>query len=207
MKDKFVLFLITIELFYSYLILRMPHTVPVHWDQNFQIDAYGSKYTMFLLVVIPFVAYYGMRYTKKIDKFSSGFQHKEKTYDLMIKIIPMLFVIMGGFFIYMSMNPVSQPDKILGLVLGLFMIIIGNYMPRLPRNQYVGIKFSWNYKNDDVWRETHRISGYLFVLDGLLICLWSLFGLANFSFMLVISLFVIVIVSAIVSYKIAQEYK
>jgi uncharacterized membrane protein len=48
---------------------------------------------------------------------------------------------------------------------GLF-ILMGNLMPRIRPNWFMGLRTPWTLSSDSVWRKTHRFGGAAFVLAG-----------------------------------------
>jgi uncharacterized membrane protein len=48
---------------------------------------------------------------------------------------------------------------------------LGNLLPKVPKNFFIGIKTPWTLSNEKVWDRTHRLGGILFVLGGLLLML------------------------------------
>ena len=62
-------------------------------------------------------------------------------------------------------------QKILGFVrlfVGVVFIIIGNYMPKVKQNYFLGIKLPWTYASEENWNKTHRMAGKLWVAGGIL---------------------------------------
>ena len=60
------------------------------------------------------------------------------------------------------------------VLLGVLFIFIGNYLPKTKQNSALGIKFSWTLRNEENWNKTHRITGKVWVLGGL-IMIFSIF--------------------------------
>ena len=58
---------------------------------------------------------------------------------------------------------------IVPVIVGLIFIIIGNYLQRVRSNYFMGIRTPWTLSNETVWKKTHRLSGKLFFIGGLLI--------------------------------------
>jgi uncharacterized membrane protein len=52
--------------------------------------------------------------------------------------------------------------------MGLFLAALGNYLPRIRSNWWLGIRTPWTLESERVWRETHRVGGRMFVGAGLL---------------------------------------
>jgi len=55
------------------------------------------------------------------------------------------------------------------VLLGAFLIGIGNLLPRTRPNLAIGIRTSRTLSDRDLWMRTHRIAGYLVVALGLVI--------------------------------------
>jgi uncharacterized membrane protein len=49
---------------------------------------------------------------------------------------------------------------------GVLLAVIGNYLPRIRSNWFLGIRTPWTLSSERVWRDTHRIGGRAFVLGG-----------------------------------------
>jgi uncharacterized membrane protein len=62
-------------------------------------------------------------------------------------------------------------EKIVPLGVGLLFIILGNYMPKVKKNWFVGIRTPWTLASEEVWNKTHRLGGKIFILAGLLMIL------------------------------------
>ena len=59
----------------------------------------------------------------------------------------------------------------IGFILGGGFIIIGNYLPKIKQNYYLGIKLPWTYASEDIWNKTHRLGGKVWFVGGILLLL------------------------------------
>ena len=57
------------------------------------------------------------------------------------------------------------------MFVGLLFVVVGNYLPKVKQNLYLGIKLPWTYADEDNWNKTHRFGGKLWVIGGILILL------------------------------------
>ncbi|MHC1480481.1 SdpI family protein [Frateuria aurantia] len=57
-----------------------------------------------------------------------------------------------------------------GAGLSVICIVAGNYLGKLPRNGWIGIRTPWTLASDEVWARTHRQGGPLMMLAGV-VCL------------------------------------
>jgi len=55
--------------------------------------------------------------------------------------------------------------------MSLLVLVIGNVMGLVRQNWFVGIRTPWTLADDEVWRQTHRVSAWVWSSAGL-------FGLA-----------------------------
>jgi uncharacterized membrane protein len=60
--------------------------------------------------------------------------------------------------------------------LGLLFAVLGNFMGKLTKNFFIGIRTPWTLASDEVWLRTHRLGGKLFVLAGIGLFVWGLAG-------------------------------
>jgi uncharacterized membrane protein len=56
-------------------------------------------------------------------------------------------------------------------------VIIGNYLGRVRKNFFIGIRTPWTLASDEVWNRTHRIGGRLFILSGVIIWIGAILRL------------------------------
>lgn len=206
MKNKIYdvfIWIVTIALITG--VFFLPPQIPLHWNLDWQIDRYGSRYEFLIIVLIPITIYYGMLFTKKIDPRFETIQKRNQTYELIRKILSFFLILLIIFFYILIINPKINGTFILCFLIGLLFIVIGNYMPKFPQNYFMGIRTPWTLSNEKVWKQTHRISGYWFVVGGIFIVLGAFMPYSiSFILLLIISL-AISILSIVYSYLIYKK--
>ncbi len=60
----------------------------------------------------------------------------------------------------------GNPDVYFTLIAGVLMLVVGNLLPKVHRNWFIGIRTPWTLSSDVAWRCTHRLGGWLFVASG-----------------------------------------
>ncbi len=80
--------------------------------------------------------------------------------------------------------------RILGLIVGVFLIATGNELPRLRPNPFQGFRTPQPLGGDCAWRRVHRLRGYVRVIMGSAVCLTSLSGLRGFAQLIVVAVLV-----------------
>ena len=54
----------------------------------------------------------------------------------------------------------KRTDILMVIVNSFMIMVLGNYVPKLPHNKFVGYRLPWTIKDSDTWRYCHRILGY-----------------------------------------------
>jgi uncharacterized membrane protein len=67
--------------------------------------------------------------------------------------------------------------QLVSLASGVLFLIIGNFLGKLTKNYFAGIRTPWTLENDEVWHRTHRLGGKLFVLGGLFTIVSAFMGM------------------------------
>ncbi|MBE0408941.1 MAG: SdpI family protein [Anaerolineales bacterium] len=55
--------------------------------------------------------------------------------------------------------------------IGIALLLIGNHLPQIKPNSFVGVRTHWTLKDPDVWRKTNRLCGYFSMLTGIFLIL------------------------------------
>lgn len=149
----------------------MPDIVPVHWNAAGQVNGYGPRWMgtflfpatslgIYLLVHVllsigPRLNTNGQRATSEVvDRILIG--------SFLILLIAQLVTLAEVFHLPVNVS------FVMSLALSAMIIYMGNYMGKLRRNFWAGIRTPWTLVNETVWERTHRFGGWLFVVTGLL---------------------------------------
>ncbi|HET9370502.1 MAG TPA: SdpI family protein [Vicinamibacterales bacterium] len=65
----------------------------------------------------------------------------------------------------------TEPRIAMPIIVGVLMVIIGNYAPKIQSNWFFGIRTPWTLTSEESWRRTHRLAGWLFVTGGTVVLL------------------------------------
>lgn len=166
-KINFVLVLAWISfILVSASYFFLPEQIPMHWNMNGEVDSYGPKYYVFVMAVLPVAIYYLINITRKMDPKHKQIEEKLGAYNFMRDITVMIFVAISAIFIFSVLNPNFNITSILMTVLGLSFVVLGNYMPRVPHNYHMGVKTPWAFADEDNWKKTQRVGGYVLCFSG-----------------------------------------
>jgi len=57
-------------------------------------------------------------------------------------------------------------NAVLSIAMGLLFIVIGNYMGKIRRNYFLGVRTPWTLSSERAWHKTNRLASWLYVLHG-----------------------------------------
>lgn len=195
-------------IYLTYLWNSLPEKVPIHWNLKGEIDDWGSKYSLIVIVfLLPVLTYVLMLLIPKIDpkkrvEFMGG-----KYFQ--IKFVLVVFMSVLALFIIHSSNSqtLSSPSIVLVLI-GLLFMALGNYFKVIKQNYFLGIKTPWTLESEEVWKLTHILAGKLWIVGGLLIVISSLVIPEDINFYLFMTITAIItIVPIVYSYIKFKELK
>lgn len=146
----------------------LPNKIPVHWGVNGDVDRYGSRMEQMLMSGLPIVLLFVLQILPTIDPKKKSFQQHSKAYSIINMLIIIFLAVMNILALCSALGvPIPFPI-VVPLFLGLLMIGIGNYTTQIRHNYFIGFRTPWTLASENVWRKTHRLGGYLFILVGMI---------------------------------------
>ena len=148
----------------------LPATMPIHWGANGEADGFATKINAMILTVgIMVLIYFIIAFVPRIDPRKENYKYFSKTYNILLNAVLLLFFFVNMSTILQGLGYNVPMSYIAPIMAGLVFIIIGNYLQRVRSNYFMGIRTPWTLSNETVWKKTHRLSGKLFFIGGLLI--------------------------------------
>ncbi len=175
-KESLAIILLTITFLASiYFYQNFPPLVPIHWNISGQPDNWSNKnFAAFFFPVMIAVVYLMMVTLPIFDPMKKRYQEFAKTYQV-IRLALVFFLCAIYFFTSLNALGYNIPiAKVVPLGIGLLFIILGNFLPKVKKNWFVGIRTPWTLSNEEIWNKTHRLGGKIFVVSGLLMILGAL---------------------------------
>jgi uncharacterized membrane protein len=149
----------------------LPDRVPSHWNAAGQIDAYMPKpgaALLFPLISIGLFVLINALIAISPRLNNQNPQAGRDLVNLLLVGISLLLLVVQLAAFAIAMRVAIDMTMVVSLVVSLLFIFIGNYMGKLRRNFWAGIRTPWTLANETVWERTHRFGGWLFVGGGLL---------------------------------------
>lgn len=150
------------------LFPQLPAYVPTHWNFYGEVDGFGSKYFSLFFLALPLPVLLALRFFPALDPRGQNHRRSPKAYNIISAGV--LFGLLGlGWIFYLPGLGLSLPvERLIMLPLGIMLIVLGNFMPQIRSNYFMGIRTPWALSNDVVWRKTNRAGGFVFCIAGIL---------------------------------------
>lgn len=227
MKNKILWGLTLLPVVITAVVLRfMPDTVPMHYSISGEIDRWGSKYENFIFpcIIIIMTIFWQLlmrHYRKKQerltdDKAINEAKNNEKFLYYVAVGMAVMYGVMQCFILYAAYSACEGNmttwginfSEITNILLGVFIMFMGNVLPKAKRNSIMGVGTVWALHNDVTWAKSNRFGGVAFMVCGVLTVLETLIIGGFTSKMIMLGLIIGTgVVVCVYSYKIYEKYK
>ena len=181
-------------LFVTLLVLReLPAQIPAHFDFVGNITRWGSKYELLIMPVILLLISFGSRFLllhlrRKAEQAGSDKERQAaaanaKVLGMVILSQTVILSCIQGLLLFNTVIALRREsflstlagDKLLTILFGALLVLVGNVLPKCKRNGLVGFRLSWTRYNDITWQKSNRFAGIMLVAAGI-------FGIVSTAF-------------------------
>lgn len=189
----------------AWIYPRLPDPMPTHWNAAGQVDDFTPKVVGApLLVAIPLFIFVVFKLIPVISP--RGF--RTESFTNVLNILMTASVVFGcviGFGVARaSLDPSIDMLTFVYVAVGFLLVVIGNFLGKVRKNFFLGIRTPWTLASDEVWAKTHRLGAWCFVVAGMFMAIMGVAMPAS-SMTLVITVVVIItlipVVYSFVAYR------
>lgn len=172
---------------------ELPERVAVHFNFSGNPDNYFPKALVafglpFFFAAVNVYMHFRLNNEPKSQNISSTVKILSKW------AVPVVSITMIPITLFMAMGVKINITMIATAFAGVVIVIFGNYLPKCKRNYTVGIKLPWTLDSEENWNKTHRFSGFVWAIGGMIFIVNAFFTLwyieATILFVLVTAPFV-----------------
>ncbi|HKV70441.1 MAG TPA: SdpI family protein [Gemmatimonadales bacterium] len=180
---------------------RLPPHMATHWDASGHVNGYsprafGALFAPGLIVLLTLL----FQVLPLLDPRRQNYEKFIHTYWVIANSVG-LFV--GVAHVLVIGNALGYPvavSRIVPLGLGILFIALGNVLPRVEPNWFVGIRTPWTLSSDTVRRRTHRTGGWTFFLGGCALLVEGMTPLRAYWPAMIVTIAAAVLIPVIQSY-------
>ncbi|MCP3065566.1 SdpI family protein [Myxococcus sp. K38C18041901] len=183
---------------------RLPDSIPTHWNAKGVADGYTAKpWGPFMQPLVMAGVYLLMRVLPRISPRGYRMERFQSVYEFVVAMLLAFLFLVNGLVLLAGLGVEVPMARALHAGTGLLFMTLGNFMGKVTKNFFFGIRTPWTLANDEVWLRTHRLGGKLFVLAGLALVVTGLMG-AGPEWVLVL-VGVVVVIPVVYSYVISRR--
>jgi uncharacterized membrane protein len=149
---------------------RLPDPTPVHWNVAGEADSWMPRASG---AVIPPLVATGLLallwLLSRIDPRRDDDARFGGEWWTIVNLVVLFLAAVQGITLAFSLGAAIDVGRLVIASMGLLFLGIGNYLPRVRPNRFIGIRTPWTMESERVWRDTHRVGGRAFVGGGLMI--------------------------------------
>ncbi len=186
----------------------LPARMPSHFDIKGQVNGWTGKNAFFIMwAAIIILTYLLISFLPFIDPLRKKIEPKFKVLLLVRDILLVVFAVIFLMSINAALGGKSYVNY-MGVLLGILLIVLGNYMPKFPQNWFIGIRTPWTISSEIVWKKTHVLGGWTFTAGGFLFVIVTLLKMSPAVSLIVILLAAFIPVAySFIIYKQLQKAK
>jgi uncharacterized membrane protein len=186
----------------------MPERVPSHWNMLGQVNGYMPRFwsAVFLpgMSIVLYVVLRGLVILGPRLGSVESQQILKKYVDRFLVVLLLFLLVVQGTTTGVALGYRIDVVYVINVAAGLMFIVLGNYMGKIQRNFWAGIRTPWTLASDVVWERTHRVGGWLIVLSGMVTIVMNFFAPLR-AIALVGPLLVVMVIVVVYSYVVYQR--
>lgn len=149
----------------------LPEIIAIHFDINNNPDGFMSK-PFFIFGMPIFMMLIQMFVCIVSDVNDENPEANKRTMFMYKLIIPVITVVMYAVTIMYAMGSALDMRKTTMIILGIMFVIMGIYLPKTVGDSSINFP---RIKNEKIYAKVKRIFGYIFILNGFLAIVSTLF--------------------------------
>lgn len=166
----------------------LPDPAPIHWNIHGQVDGWGPPWQLaFLMPGLSIGLLLLLTGLPLLGPFRRNFESFRVTYGRLCVVLIFCFAALHSVLLMAGLGKLGDIGPAMALVFGLMFAGLGNWLGKVRRNLYIGIRTPWTIVNDEVWERTHRLGARLFVGLGVVLVVLALLAPGWLCFIVMIS--------------------
>jgi uncharacterized membrane protein len=146
-----------------------PDQIPVHWNWAGQPDRFGGRFEGLLGLPLAAAGVYALLlFLPRLDPRRKNYAAFATPFAIIRTAVVGLLLGIDAIVLLWIRGQRMHLNTVLAAEIGLALVVMGNYLPKVKSNWFVGVRTPWTLTSEASWRQTHRLAGWLFTLGGLL---------------------------------------
>jgi len=206
---KFVFPLVILNLITSILVtFGLPDIVPLQIGFTGAVNLFGSRWYVPIIGMIP--VFIAVIYTLYIYYLQTDLNKNIE--DKILPAIAIIIIPLTWIPVILALNLPNNINSInlssnfllielivfISIIIAILFIFISYYIENIKPNRHTGIRTPWTLKNEFVWKKTHKLGSYTFMIAGFILLVYGLATFLSKDFFYAIIGWIIAIILAVV---------
>lgn len=147
----------------------LPAQVPTNWGLDGGVT-YSGKATLWLVTLLSPGLAVLFQVLPHIDPRKRNYEKFRGYYDGFCLMMMFFLLALDAVILVESFRPGTiSVSRVCMLAVGVLFAVMGNMLPKVKSNFFMGIKNPWTLSDPDVWNRTNRLGGILMFAVGALL--------------------------------------
>jgi len=146
-----------------------PDLIPVHWNWAGQPDRFGGRFEGLLGLPLAAAGVYAvLLFLPRLDPRRKNYDAFAGPFAMIRTAVVGLLLGIDAVVLLWMRGQRTHLNTVVAAEVGIALLVMGNYLPKVKSNWFVGVRTPWTLSSEASWRQTHRLAGWLFTVSGML---------------------------------------
>lgn len=146
---------------------KLPEQMVTNWDAHGNANGWSSRsFAVWGLPLFVLLVHWCCIFATSKDPKNT--RQSNKIFSVVLWICPVTSLAASTMIYAAALGKEIAMYFLVYVLVGLFFVVIGNYLPKCKQNYTIGIRVKWALENEENWNATHRFAGKVWVLGGVL---------------------------------------
>ncbi len=148
---------------------RLPDPMPTHFDVHGAPDGWMPRAEgAFMLPLVALLLWALVRFGGRLLPREWRERMVASPLSAIGLLVAGMLVAVHALLLQAALAPVPRLGAGVWVLLGVFFVLLGQLLPRVRRNPFIGVRTAWTLTSDENWARTHRFAGYTMTVGGVL---------------------------------------
>lgn len=146
---------------------KLPEQVPTHFNAAGEVDGYSSRAFAVFGLPAMLLGFHWLCALGSLLMDPKAHNLEGKVMNIVLWVCPLVSIMMMALVFGNALGYDVPAEVIAPLMMGVLLVIIGNWLPKCKQTWTLGIKLPWTLADEDNWNRTHRFAAPIWVVGGL----------------------------------------
>ena len=159
----------------AWIYPSLPDPMPTHWNATGQVDDFTAKvFGAPLLVAIPLFIFIVFKLIPIISPRGFRTESFANVFNILMTASVLFGCVIGFGVARAALDPGLNMPAFVFVAVGFLLVVIGNFLGKVRKNFFLGIRTPWTLASDEVWAKTHRLGAWCFVIAGIFMAIMGM---------------------------------